>query len=482
MQENKLNALVSVFWNAFELIGGKAVQVIVLIVLARLLTPEAFGVIGLLVIFTELSKVILDSGFTQTLIREKTVTDIDMCTVFYTNVIVAILIYTLLYVSAPYISGFYNFPELTYYARLLFLTILINSFIIVQNAVLMRDMKFKVLSIRTLLANLFSGAIAIYMAYTGWGVLALIWQQVLAALFSLVLLWVSTRWFPSLYFSFGSLKRLFSFSRHLMLSGMLDAIVSNIQSVLIGKFYTPTQLGFYTQSKQLSTIPSQTLTSIIRNVSYPAFTKLKSEGHLKSAYTKVIKLTLFFVFPLMIGLAVIGNNLIPLLLGEKWVESVKYFQIFCVAGAIYPLYVINQNIFLVVGDSKAYLNVSLIKRAVTLTIVLLTVKFGVLAMVYGYLAASIINVGVVMLLSGKKINYGMFEQIKDLLGIFITTVLMVVIVVTIKVFISFNTELLSIVIQILVGLVSFFGLSFAFKLNEIEELKVIVNSIAGARK
>ena len=478
----KLKALIAVFWNAFEMIGGKAVQILILIILARLLNPEEFGIIGLLFIFTEISKAILDSGFTQTLIREKEVTEIDFSTVFYTNLAIAGLLYFILYISAPYISDFYDFPNLTYYSRLLFLTVLINAFSIVQNAILIRNIDFKSLSIRTVLANVLSGLIAIYMAYTGWGVLALIWQQIFTALFRLMFLWVLTRWLPGLHFSFETLRRLFRFSHNLMLAGILDAVVSNIQGLLIGKFYNVSQLGLYSQSKQLSTIPSQTLTSIITNVSYPTFTKLNSISELKYAYKKVIKLTLFFIFPLMIGLSVIGQDLISLLLGEKWIKSVLYFQIFCIAGSIYPLQIINQNLFLALGDSKSFLRVSLIKKVVIIALILLTVQFGVLAIVYAYLFASIINMIIVMHLSGQKIKYNIITQLSDLKEIFFVSLLMVLSIEVVSLFISFDKLIFVVCFKVFIGLISFFGLSYFFKLNEVFELRNIINMVVRSRK
>ncbi|WP_237673931.1 lipopolysaccharide biosynthesis protein [Vreelandella profundi] len=463
-------AIIGFSWNLLETLGGKFVQVLVLVILARLLEPQDFGLIALLVIFTELAKVILNSGFAQALVREKHVSRIDLSSVFYINLLVGLLLYCVLYFMSPFISNFYEKPELTGYSRLVFLVILINSFMVVQSAILTREMRFKSLSLSTLLSSLLAGIIAIYLAYNGWGVRALITQLVLSAFFRLILLCVVTRWLPSPRISIASIKRLFKFSKNILASGILDAITSNLQSLLIGKFYTVSDLGLYSQSRQLSTMPSQMLTSTFANVSYSALTKLENYDSIKRSYRKILLLSFSFVFPLMMWLSAIGDQLLPLVLGEQWKEAGTYFQIFCIAGAFFPLYIITTNIFLVLGDSGKYLRVNIIKRIVVLVVTLIAINFGVLAMVFGYLGAMIFNSLLSMIISGKELKYSLFEQVKDIYGVAGVALIMIF---CMRLVAGTGGHFLT---QAFIGVLVFIILSFLFRLKVVDELGSIAKS------
>jgi len=475
----KKKTIFGVLWNTFELLSGKVIQIIITIILARILIPEDFGIIALLVIFTELSKVILDSGFSQALIRKQDATQEDFTSIFYFNIFIGLLIYLFLYFISPQISNFYNYPELTNIARVIFLTIIINSFGIVQNALVVKSINFKILAKRTIIANFIGGVVAVSLAYLGFAVWALVFQILIATLLRVILLWLYSNWRPSKSFTIKPIKELFSFSSNLLLSGIFDVIASNIQTLLIGKFYSQASLGFYSQAKLLANLPSQTLTSVIRNVTYPTLSEINNKNtlQLKNSYRRIIKIAIFIIFPIMLGFIAIGDRLIPLVLGDKWIPSIEYFMLFCLIGAIYPLYSISQNIFLVQGNSKLFLKVSIAKRVITLIGILITIQFGVLTLVIGQVVTTVINTILTMYFSGKEIDYSLKEQIKDIIGIILISLFMLLTIYIFGVKVHFESSSLVILSQICIGIVVYFTLSFIFKLSVIFELKNILLSI-----
>jgi len=473
----KHKTIIGILWNTFELLGGRVVQLMITIILARILIPEDFGVIALLIVFTELSKVISDSGFSQALIRKKVTTDKDYTAVFYFNIIVSSCLYIILYYSAPHISNFYNYPELTNISKVIFLTIVINSFALVPDAIARRAVNFKILAQRTLIANFIAGIIAVYLAYAGFGVWSLVLQMLIASILRVILLWVSTTWRPSLTIDFYPIKSMFAFSGNLLLSGIIDSIVANIQTLLIGKFYTNADVGFYSQANLLATVPSQTLTLVVKNVTYPILSTVDNDKYMKSAYRKIISIAVFIVFPMMLGLMAIAEHLIPLLLGDKWIPAVNYFMLLCLMGAIFPLYMISQNIFLARGNSKLYLKISIVQRFITLLGLLITIKYSVLALVIGQVVTTAINTILTMYYSGKEINYNFLEQLKDISGIILASVSMFAIIYTLGYNLNIDNPLLIMFIQTIVGLLVYFALAFIFKLTILTEFKSIINNL-----
>lgn len=474
----KNKTLIGIMWNALELLSGKFIQIVITIILARILTPEDFGIIALLVIFTELSKVLLDSGFSQALIRRDNNSDIDYNSVFYFNIFIGIIIYIILFVSAPFISDFYEYPALTDISRIIFLTIIINSFSVVQNAIVIKDMNFKILAKRTIISNFVAGLIAVYLAYEDFGVWALVNQMIIISILRVILLWSSSPWKPSLSFSTSPIKELFPFSKNILFSGFIDVLASNIQVLLIGKFYSQAEIGFYSQAKLLSTIPSQTLTSIVKNVTFPSMSKIKDEKEkLKTVFRKIISLSVYIVFPFMLVLIAIAEVLIPLLLGNKWIPAIDYFMLLCIIGAIYPLYTINQNIFLASGNSKLLLNVSIAKRVITILSILITIKFGVLTLVIGQVISTVINTLITMYYSGKEIDYTLKEQFEDLQKIFYISIIMFTIIYYLDKIIFINDPYIYILIKILIAFFTYILFSFIFRIPAILEIKDILLKI-----
>lgn len=474
----KNKTIVGVIWNSLETFGGKFIQIGITIILARILAPEDFGVIGLLIIFTELSKVILDSGFSQALIRKQDSNDTDFSTIFYFNIAIGILLYGILYLFSPAISRFFDFPELKEIARVTFLIILINSFGVVQNAKIVKEVNFKILAKRTIIANLIAGFLAIILAFFGYGVWALVLQMVIASLLRVLLLWNYSKWRPGMEFRIKSIGELFPISGSLLISGVFDVIASNIQTLLIGKYYTKIELGYYTQASQLTRIPSSTITSIISNVTFPTLSAIQNNpNQLKQAYRKVIGMAVFIVFPIMLALLSMGENLIPFILGQKWISSIPYFILMCIIGAFFPLYSISQNIILVKGNSQLYLKVSVAKRVISLVSILITIQFSVFILVVGQVIATLINTTITMIFSGREINYNFQEQIQDIERIIYVSVTMAILSYSIGSLISDQSNFVILLVQSFFSIIWFFGFSYLLKIQFLHEINVIFKNI-----
>src|SRR5690554_805940 len=342
----KDNTVKGVLWSGIDTFGQYIIQFVVTILLARLLTPADFGLIEMLIIFSSISNILLDSGFGQALIRKKEASNTDYSSVFFFNVFCAISLYGLLYFLAPSIANFYNTPELTAISRIFFIVIILNAFVIIQNTLLSKGLNFKLLAKASLISSLLSGIIGVVLAIYGFGVWALVFQMIFHSFVRVILLWLLNTWKPTLNFSFNSIRELWSFSSKLMVNGLLDTFVTNLQSLVIGRFFTKTDLGLYSQAKKFQSLPSQTLTQIIQKVTYPVLSKIQdNDERLKQAYKKIIQVTTFVVFTVMLYLMAVADNLFFVVLSEKWMPAVEYFRPLCIIGILHPLQSINVNIF-----------------------------------------------------------------------------------------------------------------------------------------
>lgn len=350
-------------WSFADNISSSGVSFLVGLVLARLLTPAEYGIMAMIAIFIAISNSIIDSGFSNALIRKTDIKRIDYNTVFFFNLVVGVILYVLLYFCAPSISSFFNEPILIPVTRVIGLVLIINSLGIIQRTIMVREIDFRTQTKISLIASLSSGGIGIVMAFYGYGVWSLVGQQVSRQLLNTVFLWLYSAWRPVCEFSTDSFKCLFGFGSKLLLSGLLDTLYKNIYYIVIGRFYSSAQLGQYTRAEQFNTIFSSNLTSVVQRVSYPVLSSIQDEPErLREAYRRVIKTTMLISFACMLGLAAVAKPLILLLIGEKWLVSVSYLQIICFAGMLYPLHAINLNILQVKGRSDLFLKLEIIKK------------------------------------------------------------------------------------------------------------------------
>lgn len=464
-----------VIWNAVQTIGTKIIQLIITIIIARVLLPGDYGLVGMLFIFIALGNVFLDSGFSQALIRRKEVNNSLYSSVFYLNILIGVILYFILFFSSPYIANFYNEPELEEISKVIFLIFPISAFGIIHNAMMNRAINFRLLAKISLTSTLISGIIGIWMAYNGYGVWALVFQSILFSVFQVLMFWLLNRWKPILNFEISSIKEIFSFSMNLLSTNILIVVFNNIYTLIIGKFYSADKVGYYNQAKRFEEIPTSSLTSIIQKVTYPVLSQLQDDiERLKQGYRKVINLAVYLNFPLMIGLIVIAHDLFLVLLTEKWLPSVPYFQLLCIHGVFFPLHSINVNILKVQNKGKMLLKLELIRRFIIVIAILATINYGIFALLIGHVVASLISIGINMYYCGKEINLGLKEQLFDILPmLFIASFAGFSAYFCLQFFIEINIYA-SLALQIFVLCLVYFSLSRIFKIKSYTELFKII--------
>ncbi len=448
----------------------QGLQFVMGLILARLLLPADYGLIGMLAIFLAISQTFIDSGFSTALIQKKDRTETDFSTVFYFNISIAILFYFVLFFSAPWIAKFYNAPLLSDLTKVIAFNIVIGSFSIVQRAKLTIQLDFKTQSKASLLSVFLGGLLGITMAYKGFGVWALVAQSLSRNFLNTLFLWFFAKWSPKLIFSTNSFKGVFSFGSKLLAAGLINTIFRNIYLIVIGKLYSASELGFYTRAKQFQQLPSQNISGIISRVSFPVMSSVQNDNDkLKLMTKKFIRLAVFIVFPLMMGMIVLAEPMIRFILTEKWLPAVPFLQLLAIIGIFNPISVINLNILNVKGRSDLFLKLEIIKKTLVVLNILITFPYGVKIMIIGQIAASSINFLINTYYTGKLINYHTWAQIKDIFPILITSLFMMA-----GVFFIINLvdqDYLKLIIGLFIGSLIFFGLAYLGKFDEIKEMK-----------
>lgn len=416
-------------WNSLERFSILSIQLICTFVLARLLTPSDFGIVGMLVVFTSIAQILVDSGFATALIREKKVLPIDYSSVFYLNIIISIFVYIILYFCSPLIAVFYHEPILEDVCKVTFLVIPLMALQVIQTAILHKEMQFKKLAIITFASSALSGIIAVYLAFYLRNVWALVLQNLLSYLFKTILLWIYGRWCPILSFSLVAIRKYFKFSKNLLFSGLIGAVFNNINTLLIGRVYTSADLGFYSQASRINNFASFHLTTVIKRVSFPVLSKINNDGgNLREEYRKIILVTLIFVGGIVALLMGIAQDLMELLMGSpEWRVTGKYVIILGVAGILYPLHAINQNILAVKGKSQSILYLEITRRCIFILILSVTIHFDVIIFVMGYPIYSILLLFLNLQVCGKPIHYSLWDQFADILPILFRLVAMIAI-------------------------------------------------------
>jgi O-antigen/teichoic acid export membrane protein len=403
------------FWAFLERFGTQTLQMVIFIVLARILAPEAFGLIGMLAVFIAVSQSLTDSGFGQALIQKKDTDEIDYSSVFYINLVVSSFVYLLLYVSAPYIASFYNEPMLVDLVRVLSLRFIISAFSMVQIAKLTKEVRFKELMVAKLPSTLLGGVAGITAAMKGFGVWSLVIQQLTDVTAYSLQVWIQSKWIPKWLFDWKRVKSLFDFGSKMMIEGVLSAIYRNIYELMIGRFFSTAEVGFYTQANKLKQVPVQNVSSTLGRVTFPILAEIQNDNvRLKSAYKKVVRQIFLIISPIMVAGIVLAEPLFRMVLTEKWLPAVPYFQWLCVSGLFYPVNAYNLNILKVKGRSDLFLYLGLVKKGIAILGILIFVQFSVLALVIYRAFHSIIAYYINSYYSGKFIDYGVWEQVRDI--------------------------------------------------------------------
>lgn len=421
----KQRTLSGLFWNLGERVGLRIVQFLPTILLARLLAPEQFGLVGMVALFIALAQTFLDSGFGVALIQKRDTTHIDECSIFYFNILVGGVTVLLLFFAAPLIATFYNQPLLIPLTRWLSLDILLKSFSLIQTTLLSRALDFKTQIKANLFATLCAGVVGVAAATYGLGVWSLVIQIIVATLLRTVALWRLSDWRPALRFSLASLRGMFGFGSRMLVSGLLAVFFDNFYQAFIGKMFSAAPLGYYTRAASMREVVIDTTSNTVGRVMYPALASIQDDtARLRRGYRQSAMLSTFIHFPLMIGLAVVAQPLITLLFSARWEESVLFFQLMCVAGLPYPLSVINLDILKVKGRSDLFLRLELIKRSLIVINALIAYRWGISAILLGQVGISGIAYFLNSFYSERLIAYPMKAQILDMLPSFVFSGLM----------------------------------------------------------
>lgn len=449
-------------WRMLERFGAQGITLIISITLARLLDPNVYGTVALVLIIISISNVFIDSGLCNSLIQKKDADDLDFSSVFYFNIFMCLLIYIFLYFFSPYIAEFYNINELTNIIRVLGINLLVSGFKNIQGAYVSRHLLFKKYFYSTLGGTIISAIVSIWMAFHGYGVWALVSQYLISNIVDTVILWFTVKWKPKLIFSFERLKKLFAYGSKILFSSLLDNIWSQLRPLIIGKRYTTEDLAYYNKGVRF---PETIISSIIvafDSVLLPVMADNQDNvENVKLLTKKSIKICSFIIWPMMIGLFVCADNIVVLLLTEKWLPVVPYLRIFCIINAFRPLHTSNLNSIKAIGRSDIILKLEIIKKIVGAIIIFITVRYGVFVIALGSILGDFIAQIINSWPNRKLINYRYIEQIKDITPTIILSLMMGVIVYCINL-LGLN-YILTLVIQIISGIIIYVGLSYLFK-------------------
>lgn len=469
----KQKAAKGILWSTVERFSVQGVQFVIMIVMARLLTPYDYGIIGMLAIFIAVAQSLIDSGFSQALIRKQDRTDVDNNTVFYFNIVVSALLYLILYVSAPFVADFYETPQLCSVMRVVCLGIVFNSFAVVQRALLTIRIDFKTQAKAALTAAAISGIVGIVMAWHGLGVWSLVVQQLLNLGVNTGLLWLLSKWRPRLVYSWRSFHELFAFGSKLLASGLLDTVYRNIYPIVIGKLFSASSLGHYTRAHQFSEFPSSNVTGIIQRVTYPVLCEIQNDDvRLANIYRKFLKLSAFVIFPLMAGLAAVAGPFVNIMLGSQWGFCGQLLQVICFSMMWYPVHSINLNLLQVKGRSDLFLRLEVIKKILGVAVLCVTAPFGLMVMCYGQIFSSLVSLVINTYYTGKLINVGFVRQMRDLLPTTILCLIMFTLILLVNHFIG--NDVVELCTGIVVGVVFYSLSSRVFKFSELDELLSLI--------
>ncbi|MCP9199878.1 lipopolysaccharide biosynthesis protein [Gramella sp. GC03-9] len=468
----KKKAATSLVWTFSQQFGNQLIGFVISIILARILLPEEFGLIGMIAVFIALGNAMVHGGMSKSLIRSDNIDENDYSSVFYFNFLASIIIYLILYLCAPLIADFYERLILIDIIRLYSLTFIISAFALVPLARLTRKMDFKTQSLTAIPAAIVGGGVGIYMATEGFGVWSLVWSHLSTNFTNTALLWILVGWIPRFEFDRIKLKQHLDFGYRLTLSEILDRLFKNIYLIAIGRFFSATQLGFYTRAETMNQLPVQNISRALDKVTFPLFAKIKNDNtRLKDIYKRLMKMVVFIVTPVLLFLAIMAEPVFRFLFTEKWLPAVPYFQILCVTGMILPLHSYNLGILNVKGRSDLFLRLEIIKKVVIVVILLATIPFGIKPLLYGQVFASIIIYFVNSHYTGKFIDYPALEQLKDILPIISLSLISGIMIYFLDVFFIRTLEdFLRIFLGIGTGVIIYLALARALNFNSLSEL------------
>lgn len=461
------------FWSAADAFLGQGVAFIVGIVLARLLTPNEYGLIGIVTIFTTVLLGVVDSGFSNALIRKQNVTDKDYNTLFFFNLIVSILLFALLFASAPLIAVFFEHPQLIELVRVMGLLLVLQALSIVQNTILTKKIDFKTKTKASVISAVLSGAIGIIMAFAEFGVWSLVAQQLSRQLIYTICLWGYNKWWPKFKLSIESLKYMWGFGWKLLVSGLLDNAWKELYLVVVGKFYSPFVLGQYTRSKQYASLFSSNITSIVQRVTYPVLSEIQNDKErMVKGYRQIIKTTMFVTVVLLFFMGAVSEPLLYCLIGPQWHQAATFLPFICVSMSLYPLHAINLNMLQVQGKTDIFLYLEIIKKFLAIGPICLGIFVNIYWMLLGTIVIGFISFFLNSYYSGKLLGYSSWMQLKDVAPSYGVAICVAMSVFFLKHLPISNWIILP--LQLFIGVLLLLIICTKTRMNEYQEVRTLV--------
>ena len=469
------------FWSGVQNFSVKGIEFVLMLFMARLLGPKEYGTIGLLGVFMALSSLFINSGFGSGLIRKKDRTHEDLCTVFYFNIGMSIICYTILFIIAPYVADFYKIPVLSPILRVIGITLIIGAFNTVQVAVFNFTINFKTQAKISIVQSIVGGLSGLTLAFLGYGVWALVWQRIITSIVACIMCWTHAKWKPTWVFSKKSFKELFNYGYKLVITGLINTLYNNVYPVIVGKFFSADILGHSSRANHWASFPSSNLTIVLTNVTFASLAKIQDDDvRLGRAYRKMIRTSAFVIFPAMFGLAAVAVPLMYVILGPKWGLCAQILTIISFTYMLSPIHSLNRNLLLVKGRSDITLKLSIIQKVIGLILLISAVPFGIFAMFYAGLIGSLLMLFMNTYYTEKFINVGFWRQMKDITPTFILCVIMFIAVrLTMAVIPNIYIQL---VVSILVGAGIYVGMAKLFKFEELGEVWSMYKEMRRQRK
>lgn len=484
MASIKDKTISGIFWSFLQKIGTRGISFGVMILLARLLTPSDFGLMGMLMIFIQISQAVVEGGFKLALIQKKDTDEQDYSSVFYINLGVSVILYGILFFAAPLIADFYSQPLLIDLVRVLSLVFVINAFSFTQEARLTKEIKFKTLMIVRIPSTIMGGVVSIIMAFWGFGVWSIVALQLSTRLAYAIQIWIYSKWKPLFLFNFERTKTLFSFGGKLLLAKVFGTLYDNIFLVVLGKFYPVSSVGYYQNAYNLAATPAGTISAVISGVTFPAFAAIQDDNErLARGYKKAIQQVFFWIAPLYVLAGVLAQPLFRFMFTEKWLPAVPYFHLLIIVGVIGPLSTYNLNMVNVKGRSDVFLKLQFIRRSLTSIAIVFAVMYGdIMALLIIQAASSLFSYVLFSSVAGGFINYGFLKQLKDLSGILLLSTLMGFVVFFVNYWMSDYPDFLQLIIGFATGLTIYAITVHFLKFESYLEIKKIIQNKLFSRK
>lgn len=464
----KKKTVKGVAWTSLDQVATLGFGFVIGVILARLLSPSDYGMLAMIAVFNAIAFAFINSGFGNALIRKPDLTEDDNTTAFSFNIVVAFVMVGIIWLIAPFVAKFYDKPILTTLLRVEGFLLIVSSLRIVQDTQLSRNLNFKAKMIVSVASQVIAGVVAITAAYRGFGVWSLVIQHYVSGVTGLVLLWAISRWRPRGKWNKASFGYLWGYGSKLLASGLLDTVYTNIYPIVIGKVYSAADLGQYTRAQGYASLPSQGLTSVLQQVTFPVLSQIQDDDdRLASGYRRILRFAVFIIFPIMMGMATLARPLVISLVTDKWVQCVPYLQVICFASMWYPVHAINLNLLQVKGRSDLFLRLEIIKKVIITIAIFICVHFGIMGICIGSVCTSIICLAINTYYTGKLIHVGFFRQMKDMTPTLLASLVMGAIIYFAVM--AFDSDIIKLAIGIPLGLVVYLSVAKVFRMTELQE-------------